>query len=109
MKHKKVMIGVVLLCIGAAGLFFLQGAKTVEAVCFRNAPHERMSDGKIIKLCSCVDKRIKAANLSEAETAWVLTLLNDEKVKNVPLPKEERLAAISKLVAYSKKDCETAK
>lgn len=59
------------------------GKQDVHSACYSNGDHANMSDGKITRICDCIDAAVKRANLTEQETQWVITLLNKEAIKEL--------------------------
>lgn len=72
-----------LILVGLATVLLLSacGKQDVPTACYKNGPHESMSDGRIISMCDCVKEKVEAQELNEKQTNWVITLLKGKQVK----------------------------
>lgn len=91
-----------------AGVLVASCAKTdVQSACYRNADHEKLSDGRITKICSCVASKVQAAKLTERETGWVISMLENNPAEGVKGKELGRLKEVAALLGSIKRGCES--
>lgn len=79
---------------------------TVHSACYKNGPHDSMSDGRIITMCDCVTKDVEALKLGEKQTKWVITLLRGKQVEDtLTNAEQQQLRGITMRVSDIQGEC----
>ena len=85
------------------------GPQTIEGACFRNADHEKYSDNKINRMCTCVSNKLDHANLSTTETGWAVAILKGDSAEGLAAAEMPKYHFVSNLVSSAKRDCSPEK
>lgn len=79
---------------------------TVQSACYKNGPHDRMSDGRIVRICECVDKAVAEKKLSPKQTGWVITLLNQDEVEGLTQADKDSFRRTSMMLSDVQGQCQ---
>lgn len=104
MKYHKTISALFAICILVSC-----GKKDVQSACYSNGDHEKMSDGRITRICMCVAKGVSAMNLSEKENGWVIDVIEGDTIKELSDKEKDQLKEIKKRFYRIKSSCEAVK
>lgn len=95
-----------LLALGFTILLSACGEPTVHSTCYKNGDHARLSDGRITRICDCVDATVKAANATPQEVKWAIAWLKGDALEARTTPEKKAAAAITASMTRIKAHCE---
>lgn len=82
------------------------GEQTVHSACYKNGDHANMSDGRITRICDCVDAEVKRQNPTPRQSQIVVAWFNGKTVdSNTPRDRQEADVIVAAMKKF-KASCE---
>ncbi|MFY9286929.1 MAG: hypothetical protein WAO98_00345 [Alphaproteobacteria bacterium] len=85
------------------------GKQDVHTACYKNGDHENMSDGRIIRICDCIEKAISKDKLSEQESGWIVAWFNKKAIETATPHESAKSKGIVASITQLKARCDAIK
>lgn len=81
----------VVLCFGLL-LLAACGKQDVHSACYKNGDHDNLSDGRITRICDCMNNAIQKDKPSDQDVKWIVAWFN-KKPLITKTPEDEKKAS----------------
>ena len=79
---------------------------TFDSACFSNGDHENMSDGRITRICDCMEKRVAEGNPTPKQSKWLIAMLRKKDITDATEADKTTLRQTSTLLSWAQEQCQ---
>lgn len=85
------------------------GQQDVHSACYANGDHEHLSDGRITRICDCVDDSVKKGSPTEKEKQWIIMWFNKKPLKAATSEEKKQAEKLVAEIIQLKARCEAVR